>query len=435
MRRGVCAIATAVLLLASIPTVRATSVTYLLPFPAPTSVIVTEGNSEGDHEATTGEQYAFDFISAGWQASLLQFVTASRAGVVIGTSDPNGTRQCNALSCWMYASFVLLDQGDGTSALYEFVSPSVVVGDKVAQGQIVGWIAPSGLSLAPHLLFQVEATPPPAARSAGGWWKTQSVAVAFSDPGVLDQSPDGLPTRAGSPYQATVRLHASASAVPSLPSESSARLDQALNSWIAGESRIPVLYPADRPGDGYPLSVLIGPGDYDGEEAQHHLIFYQGVLLGYEVVSNHLILYMGQRDHNAAFYYVALNAGDVTNPWWLLPVAQGAAQPGGGQGKTYAPVDATGYLNGAVGRDFAFMLYYWYAFDSADPDLHRMTQEIVSQEPFTHEFGLFSLYSGWEGSFTQAPNYPSVEPVINHRLTPSSLDVARAAYIETLWTR
>jgi murein DD-endopeptidase MepM/ murein hydrolase activator NlpD len=196
MRRIVFFILAVVTLLAGATPVRAATSPYLLPFPRGTRVVVTEGNSEGDHEAANGEQYAFDFVATGGQASAATPVVAARAGTVIGTQSFSAG--CATWACWTYVDFVLIDHGDGTSALYEFVDPRVKVGDHITQGQLIGALTQSGFSVAPHILFQVEPTPTPS--KTPGWWHATSLPISFADPDVLAKVPDGVPTRAAGPY-------------------------------------------------------------------------------------------------------------------------------------------------------------------------------------------------------------------------------------------
>jgi len=210
MRSSLLSLLIALPLLAAAAPVHAAASPYLLPFPAGTSVAVTEGNSEGDHEAINGEQYAFDFMVAGVQAGVPTPVVAARAGTVIGTQSAvlspwiGLMNPCPTFACWTRAAFVLVDQGDGTSALYESADPAVIVGTPVTQGTLIGQLMPSGLSVAPSLLFQVETTPATSARTKAGWWHTASLPVSFADPDVLAKVPGGVPTRQKGPYSPSV---------------------------------------------------------------------------------------------------------------------------------------------------------------------------------------------------------------------------------------
>ena len=180
----------------------AASDSYFLPVQDGTHVVVTQGNGGGH---TGKEKFAFDFALAGDP----EFpVVAARAGTVIGLEAGYKTSQhCGNDSCWTLANYVLVDQGDNTSALYLHLaegSLKVVLGQKVTQGQTLGDADCTGWSTANHLHFQVEQTPSSkvldqakAGKAADGWWFTQSVSITFSDPSVLAQDPNGIPTAGG----------------------------------------------------------------------------------------------------------------------------------------------------------------------------------------------------------------------------------------------
>src|SRR5450759_44058 len=178
----------------------AASSPYLLPLPSGTHVIVTGGNG-GYH--TRWETYAWDFAVFGSSAEFP--VVAARGGTVIGLQAGFKTSQhCLDDSCWTLANYVLVDQGDKTSALYMHLaenSVKVSLGQKVVQGQSLGDADNTGWSTGNHLHFQVETTPAQKVidqagqgKAKDGWWFTQSTSVAFSDPSVLSRNADGIPT-------------------------------------------------------------------------------------------------------------------------------------------------------------------------------------------------------------------------------------------------
>lgn len=187
---------------------------YLLPIDSGTPIYVTQGNNTPDHSAANGSQYAFDFAIVGSHS----FSTlAVRGGKVIGVRT-DSTVQCRDSNeradgtslpdCWKQANYVLVDQGDGTSALYMHLqsgSPAVQVNQEVSTGQVVGSAGSTGWSTGIHLHFQVEKTPSADAvrLASAGWWWTSSVPVAFSDRDVLSKNPDGVPTSraADNPYK------------------------------------------------------------------------------------------------------------------------------------------------------------------------------------------------------------------------------------------
>jgi murein DD-endopeptidase MepM/ murein hydrolase activator NlpD len=181
---------------------------YYLPATAGTKLVVTQGqNTAGDHDAAHYSQYALDFGIAGNGEFA---VAAARAGTVIGLRD-NSQAHCYMTaagaydwSCWKDANYVLVDHGDGSSALYVHLAmgtASVKVGDHVVAGQTLALDDNTGFSSANHLHFMVETTPTvpstpppgPTDKTAVAWWWTNSKPVAFSDPSVLAQASDGIP--------------------------------------------------------------------------------------------------------------------------------------------------------------------------------------------------------------------------------------------------
>jgi len=120
-------------------------------------------------------------------------VCAARAGtvshVVESFADFNNPVSCNDVNR------VVVDHGDGTSALYLHLTQNgalVNVGDVVTQGQVIAKSGSSGCSTGAHLHFQV--------MNAGtyGSWYNQSIAVKFCDV----SSNNGVPV-SGSSYTAS----------------------------------------------------------------------------------------------------------------------------------------------------------------------------------------------------------------------------------------
>ena len=177
MRRSLLAIAAAIALVAQSPStapVRAAS-EYFLPAPAGTTLLVTQGNV-----AANGSQYAWDFAEGTAEFP----VVASRGGTVIGFRSDSTNTACRDITCWKDANYVLVDHGDGTSALYLHLatgSVTVIQGQTVGQGAPLGRADSTGFSYGTHLHFMVEKTP--TARTAAGWWWTQSLPITFADAG------------------------------------------------------------------------------------------------------------------------------------------------------------------------------------------------------------------------------------------------------------
>ena len=169
--------------------VRAASAAYFLPVPAGTQVYVTQGNGEGNHTNKNNgkSQYAFDFALEGNP----EFpVAAARAGTVAMVRSDSTNHTCGSEACASDVNYVVVDHGDGTSALYlHLATGKVQVSgrlDPVVQGQVIATADSTGWSTKNHLHFQVEQT------VKGKWW-TDSVQVSFSDQSVLARYPSGVP--------------------------------------------------------------------------------------------------------------------------------------------------------------------------------------------------------------------------------------------------
>lgn len=187
---------------------------FRLPLKPGVTVVVTQGNNEGDHKAANGSEYAFDF-AVGRQNFI---ITAAQAGTVIGVNDSSNI-QCGDLDveiapspkptplkhCWTYANFVLIANDDGkTAALYMHLlayssqaqMPKVTTGEHVNQGDPIGLAGTTGWSTGVHLHFQVESLPSSVAQQThqpAGWWWTNSLPVTFSNPEVLAKRQNGIP--------------------------------------------------------------------------------------------------------------------------------------------------------------------------------------------------------------------------------------------------
>lgn len=123
---------------------------YVLPFPAREKYETGLTNcSSSYHRAGEPDQYAFDFdMPVGTP------FTAVRAGTVykVVEDQPSSGGGSGA------GNYVVVDQGDGTYALY-YHSPKdgieVTEGDVVEQGDVLGISGRSGLAGYPHLHFIV----------------------------------------------------------------------------------------------------------------------------------------------------------------------------------------------------------------------------------------------------------------------------------------
>ncbi len=172
---------------------------YYLPAPTETELLLAQDSGETVGRSD-GQEYALHFVAA---AGPERFpVLAARGGTVIGTRvGVRGGRCLEPLDgprpgCWREVNYVLIDHGDGTSALYLHLkrgAPLVRSGDVVSVGQRIGTAGSSGWTARTGLGFQVQRTPAWHEVGQGGWFMTDSQPVAFADADVIAQRPDGVP--------------------------------------------------------------------------------------------------------------------------------------------------------------------------------------------------------------------------------------------------
>jgi murein DD-endopeptidase MepM/ murein hydrolase activator NlpD len=156
------------------------------PFPAPPGYLLPWAGGS-IHTVTQGEEttfthnglaaYAFDFDMS------YDTVVAARAGKVVLASDASNIGGCSSFFS-NASNYVVIDHGDGTSALYlhlAYASVTVKPGELVQQGQPIGVSGETGFTCSdidggpgPHLHFQVQG-------SSESHYFTQSLPVAFDD--------------------------------------------------------------------------------------------------------------------------------------------------------------------------------------------------------------------------------------------------------------
>jgi murein DD-endopeptidase MepM/ murein hydrolase activator NlpD len=148
---------------------------YLLPWEGGRIHTVTQGEETTfTHNGLAA--YGFDFDLS------YDTIVAARSGKVALAYDSSNIGGCDP-SFNVASNYVVIDHGDGTSALYlhlAFDSIQVEAGDVIAQGEPIAISGDTGVTCsddggpAPHLHFQVQ-------RSEEGKYFTQSLPVAFDD--------------------------------------------------------------------------------------------------------------------------------------------------------------------------------------------------------------------------------------------------------------
>lgn len=140
-----------------------------LPWPGCDTETVSQGNAQGpSHEPGSSMEYAIDFALAEGAR-----VSAVRSGRVSHVQD--GKSRCGGPGLASEGNYVVVDHGDGTSALYLHLQrASVTRGQDVRQGQEVGLSGKTGWTYCvPHLHFQLQ--------QSGPIWFSQSIPMTFDD--------------------------------------------------------------------------------------------------------------------------------------------------------------------------------------------------------------------------------------------------------------
>jgi murein DD-endopeptidase MepM/ murein hydrolase activator NlpD len=173
---------------------------YQLPYPDGKTYQVTQGNNNTtSSHYDTWNRYAWDFNMPEGST-----VVATRGGKVVSLYEGSQTK-LSSLNGWsQYTNYVLIDHGDGTSALYLHLKYNGVlpnVGDSVSQNQPIAQSGKTGYILGipgDHLHYSVQKTPSniPAGgfSNKSGGYLTESLPSSFSDPDVLRKNYNGVPT-------------------------------------------------------------------------------------------------------------------------------------------------------------------------------------------------------------------------------------------------
>jgi murein DD-endopeptidase MepM/ murein hydrolase activator NlpD len=167
---------------------------FLLPFPDGTNYKVTAGNS-GHHvrgKNAPFNRYAWDFAMPEGSP-----VVAARSGRVVSFYEGSQRNSYEQKNGHLYNNYVVIDHGGGQSTLYahlKFNSVIPKIGDWVEQNQKIAESGNTGNSEGPHLHYSVQKTPSKNyGNTSYGYWTT-SLPSSFSDPDVLRQNPNGVPT-------------------------------------------------------------------------------------------------------------------------------------------------------------------------------------------------------------------------------------------------
>jgi len=149
---------------------------YSLPYSSGKAYRVIQGF--GSRFSHTGlEEFAIDLdMPVGTP------VHSARGGVVARVEESHA-KGCWEDGCGKFANFVVVLHSDGTTGEYYHLRQDgaiVEVGDRVAQGQIIGYSGNTGHTTMPHLHFAVY--------RATEWGQTQSIPVRFQGAdGIIDR--------------------------------------------------------------------------------------------------------------------------------------------------------------------------------------------------------------------------------------------------------
>ncbi len=150
--------------------VQAASSPYRLPWrPGDYYELIQGNNSVADHQGI--EAYAFDFPMA--QGTLILAARGGTVSMVKSDSNVGGFNVAYAND----ANYVVIDQGDGTQAMYlhlMYHGVLVHVGEPVVQGQPLALSGDTGWTSGPHLHFVVE-------QASASSHVSQALPISFAD--------------------------------------------------------------------------------------------------------------------------------------------------------------------------------------------------------------------------------------------------------------
>jgi hypothetical protein len=142
-----------------------------VPFACGRIYTVSQGHDTGSH--LSHDTYAWDF-----RMPVGTPIVAARDGVVRMARGDSSQGACDPKMA-SFSNYVVIDHGDGLETQYlHFSAVTVAVGERVKQGQLIGFSGNTGWSCGPHLHFKV-------AKAQGSSWNNPSVPAnieGYGDP-------------------------------------------------------------------------------------------------------------------------------------------------------------------------------------------------------------------------------------------------------------
>jgi hypothetical protein len=100
-----------------------------------------------------------------------------------------------------------------------------------------------------------------------------------------------------------------------LNEQSKVELAKNLKDWLSGKIKVASKDKFKLP-DQKPGKLNMQGSDINFLKDPNSTAYYQGLLLGEEIVSNHVIIYVGFQDAKGKNFYLPVNFGDIKNPKW-----------------------------------------------------------------------------------------------------------------------
>ncbi len=223
------------------------------------------------------------------------------------------------------------------------------------------------------------------------------------------------------------------SEAPSTP-EPSAELNKILESWLDGTYKIPPLFNALQGTKVVPtetVNVLADESTYKSSLDHNSNLIFQTVVLGQEVVDNHLIVYLGQRDKAGNRYYFGASLGNVTDQHFFTGVCSvDYITSSWGNYTKYPYPDVVTFMKGKYDTSMLIQLFtrtFPADYQWPDSSWNNWGNEMTAQRDFSLGLEEFSVAAAG-GSYKSASNYGSYASFINHRVT--TFDATTTPFIE-----